>query len=85
MRLAFCGASVFEIREEVLTLAAWEDLFNSAGLSVTRRWRDLHVLSWSWISQGKWYLMPIRAAQALALPLWPISWQYQVYYLCQIK
>lgn len=81
----YCGTQQAEIREEVLTLAAWEDLFNSAGLSVTRRWRDLHVLSWSWIGQGKWYLMPIRAAQALALPLWPISWQYQVYYLCQIK
>ena len=81
----YCGTQQAEIREEVLTLAAWEDLFNSAELSVTRRWRDLHVLSWSWIGQGKWYLMPIRAAQALALPLWPISWQYQVYYLCQIK
>ena len=81
----YCGTQQAEIREEILTLAAWEDLFNSTGLSVMRRWRDLHVLSWSWIGQGKWYLMPLRAAQALALPLWPISWQYQVYYLCQIK
>ena len=81
----YCGTQQAEIREEVLTLAAWEDLFKSAGLSVARRWRDLHVLSWSWIGQGKWYLRPIRAAQALALPLWPISWQYQVYHLCKIR
>ena len=81
----YCGTQQAEIREEILTLAAWEDLFKSTGLSVARRWRDLHVLSWSWIGQGKLYLWPIRAAQALALPLWPISWQYQVYYLCEVK
>ena len=81
----YCGTEQAEIREEVRTLTAWEGLFNSAGISVTSRWRDLHVLSWSWIGQGKWYLRPIRAAQALALPLWPISWQYQVYHLCKIR
>ncbi len=81
----YCGTQQAEIREEVRTLAAWEELFNSAGLSVTSRWRDLHVLSWSWIGQGNWYLRPIRAAQALVLPLWPISWQYQVYHLCKIR
>jgi len=25
---------------------------------------------------------PLRAAQALALAAWPLSWQYQVYHLC---
>ena len=79
------GTQQAEVREDVRTLAGWEGLFDSTGLRVTRRWRDLHVLSWSWIAQGKWYSWPCRAAQALALPFWPLSWQYQVYHLCEIK
>ena len=48
-----------------------------------KRWKDLHVVSWSWIAARKWFHIPIRAAQAFALVLWPLSWQYQVYYLCK--
>lgn len=81
----YCGTQQAKIREDVRTLAGWEELFDSVGLRVTRRWKDLHVLSWSWIRQAKWYSWPIRAAQALALPFWPLSWQYQVYYLCEVR
>ena len=79
------GTWQVEAHEEVRTLAEWEVLFNTAGLRVTRRWKDLHILSWSWIRRGRWYSWPIRAVQALALPLWPLSWQYQVYHLCEIR
>jgi ubiquinone/menaquinone biosynthesis C-methylase UbiE len=81
----YYGTQQADVYEYVQTLAGWEDLFDSAGLRVTRRWKDLHVLSWSWIAQGRWYFWPVRASQALVLPFWPISWQYQVYHHCQIK
>lgn len=81
----YCGTEQAEIREDVRTLRGWEELFESAGLCVTKRWRDLHILSWSWIGRGRWYSWPVRTAQALALLFWPLSWQYQVYHLCKIK
>jgi len=76
------GTEQAAVYEDVRTLGSWEALFHSVGLHVTRRWRDLHILSWAWVSQGNWHLWPVRAAQALVLPFWPLSWQYQVYYLC---
>lgn len=81
----FSGTHQAEIREEALTLGAWERMFESAGLEVVQRWRDLHVLSSSWIFRGRWYAWPLRLAQALALPFWPLSWQYQLFHLCRIK
>jgi hypothetical protein len=42
-------------------------------------------MSASWIFRGKFYQWPLRAAQALALPFWPLAWQYQVYHLCVVK
>ena len=58
------------------------ELFEQAGLRVTRKWKDLHVLSWSWITMNGWLPAPFRALQALALAVWPLRWQYQVYHLC---
>ncbi len=81
----FCGTQQADLREDVRTLAGWQELFELAGHRVVRRWKDLHILSWSWIRLGRWYLWPIRAALALSLPFWPLSWQYQVYYLCEIE
>ena len=34
---------------------------------------------------GTWHRWPLRTAQALALPVWPLSWQYQVYHLCVLR
>ena len=68
--------------ERARDLNEWLTIFESAGLRVTTRWRDLHVLSWSWINRGRWYHVPLRALQALLLAVWPLSWQYQVYHLC---
>lgn len=76
------GTEQAEVREEARPLAGWEELFDACGFAVTDRWRDLHLLSRSWIFRGAWVCWPFRAAQALALPFWPLSWQYQVYYLC---
>ena len=68
--------------EQARSLDEWQDIFRDAGLQVTERWKDLHVLSWSWIGLGRWYEVPIRLLQALLLVIWPLSWQYQVYHLC---
>jgi len=79
----YMGTQQVDIREEVKTLKEWQNLFESAGLIVEDRWKDLHILSWSWIVRGKWYLIPLRAVQAFALSVWPLTWQYQVYHLCK--
>jgi 2-polyprenyl-3-methyl-5-hydroxy-6-metoxy-1,4-benzoquinol methylase len=79
------GTYQVEAKEEVRTLEAWQALFESAGLTVEKRWKDLHVISLDWICLGKWYLWPVRALQALMLALWPLQWQYQVYHLCTIS
>ena len=79
----FGGTNQKDAKEVVRTLAEWERLFNAAGLRVSDKWKDLHVLSWSWITMNGWLAAPIRALQALILPLWPMRWQYQVYHLCE--
>lgn len=78
----FAGTYQVDAKEEVRTLEEWDSIFNEAGLSVISRWKDLHILSWAWIRKGKWFQIPLRLAQALVMPLWPLRWQYQVYHLC---
>jgi len=78
----FKGTNQKDAREVVRTLEEWESLFNQAGLSVTRKWKDLHVMSRNWISMNGWLAAPLRGLQALALVFWPLRWQYQVYHLC---
>lgn len=78
----FGGTSQKEAKEVAQTLEEWDNLFEQAGLRVTRKWKDLHVLSWSWISMNGFLPAPFRALQALALLVWPLRWQYQVYHLC---
>ena len=77
----YSGTQQASIKEEVLPLEDWNRLFESAGLQVIKRWKDLHVLSWRWISNEGWKKAPLRFAQAILLPLWPLNWQYQVYHL----
>jgi len=79
----FRGTLQTVIREDVYTLAEWDRLLRENGMVVIDRWRDLHVLSWNWICQKSPWLWPLRAAQALALTIWPVSWQYQVYHFCK--
>jgi len=81
----YFGTHQADLREDVRSLREWQELFESTGLVVLYRWRDLHVLSPAWIFRGPWYRWPLRAAQALALPVWPLAWQYQIYHLCKLK
>jgi SAM-dependent methyltransferase len=81
----FHGTAQAGIKEEWRTLDGWQQLIESAGLQVKGTWKDLHVLSWSWIASRRWFLIPLRALQAIALIFWPLAWQYQVYHLCQKK
>lgn len=76
------GTGQVAIRETVRPLAEWATLLSDAGLQVQARWRDLHPLGREWITQGPVVRWPLRCAQALALALWPVAWQYQVYFLC---
>lgn len=78
----FGGTNQKDAKEVVRTLEEWEGLLNQAELRVTRKWKDLHVLSWSWITMNGWLAAPLRGLQALALVAWPLRWQYQVYHLC---
>jgi ubiquinone/menaquinone biosynthesis C-methylase UbiE len=79
------GTLQSSIKEEARSLPEWQELFESTGLRVKARWKDLHILSTSWIFRGPYYQWPLRAVQALALPFWPLAWQYQVYHLCISK
>lgn len=81
----YCGTEQVGVREEVRSLPDWQALFESVGLTVQSRWKDLHVVSLSWIMRGSWHLRPVRLAQAMALACWPLSWQYQVYHFCRVQ
>jgi len=80
----FEGTYQTDAKEEVRTLDEWGKIFVQAGLRVETRWKDLHVLSWSWIVKGRKLMWPVRALQALLLTLWPLRWQYQVFHKCSI-
>lgn len=77
------GTQQVAIRETVRALSEWQQMFESVGLTVKARWKDLHMLNRGWLFQGRAIRMPLRWLQALALPLWPLAWQYQVYFLCE--
>jgi SAM-dependent methyltransferase len=77
----YSGTHQTAAREEVRSLDEWQEIFAAGGLQIVQRWKDLHVLSWSWISHDGWIKTPVRALQAVALAAWPLSWQYQVYHL----
>ena len=79
----YAGTAQVAVKETVRRLEEWEELFESARLQVTTRWRDLHPLALQWIALGTPWAWPVRAAQAVALTMWPISWQYQVYFFCE--
>jgi len=81
----YSGTYQVAAKEVMHSLAEWEALFEECGLEVKDRWRDLHVLSRAWIFSRGLLRAPIRAAQAMALAIWPLKWQYQVYHLCTVR
>jgi len=80
----FGGTYQIDAKEVVRTLVEWDAPFVAGWLSVAERWKDLHVLTFSWIMKGKVYIRPLRALQELLLMIWPLRWQYQVYHCCVI-
>jgi len=81
----FGGTYQVDAKEVVRSLDEWQLLFSSAGLIVTERWKDLHVVNRDWIMKGRFYMWPLRAIQCLLLALWPLKWQYQVYHRCVVS
>lgn len=79
------GTYQVDAMEVVRSLEEWDALFREAGLAVRKRWKDTHVLSWSWIGANGKAAAPLRAAQAVALLFWPLRWQYQVYHLAEAR
>jgi 2-polyprenyl-3-methyl-5-hydroxy-6-metoxy-1,4-benzoquinol methylase len=79
----YTGTYQVDAKEDVRSIREWEALFHAAGLFVAKRWKDLHVLSPEWLLSSGWRDVPPRFAQAIALPLWPLSWQYQIYFNCR--
>ncbi|WP_006786920.1 class I SAM-dependent methyltransferase [Thiorhodospira sibirica] len=79
------GTQQQAVRETIRSLNEWQALLADAGLEVMQRWKDLHILSRNWIIRPPYYFIPLRLIQALSLTVWPLSWQYQVYHLCQLR
>ena len=81
----FSGTDQVNAKEDVKTIEQWGQLFHDAGLEVTQKWKDLHTLSWSWISRRGIIHAPLRALYSLSLLAWPLKWQYQVYFACRLR
>jgi len=81
----FCGTDQSRIRETLRSIDEWREMFGAAGLDVSDAWADLHVLNREWILRRGLLHAPLRALQALMLLIWPLKWQYQIYFLCNIR
>lgn len=80
----YSGTQQKAARETIRSLEEWKVMLESNGLTVMKRWRDLHVLNSTWIFRSPYLLAPLRAIQAIALLIWPLGWQYQVYHQCTV-
>lgn len=78
------GTQQATIRETVRSIEEWQAMFQENGLRVEALWKDLHMLKPSWIFRGNPFSWILRAMQAFVLPLWPMRWQYQVYFRCRV-
>lgn len=79
------GTQQQAIKETIRSIQEWDALLEESGLVVQSRWKDLHVLSFRWIVRRPHFMIPIRLMQVLALVLWPLRFQYQIYHLCRVK
>lgn len=71
--------------ETIRSLDEWARMFRDCGIDIHERWKDLHVLDREWIVRPPWRMVLPRLLQALALLVWPLDWQYQVYHRCSCK
>ncbi|RFF27650.1 MULTISPECIES: class I SAM-dependent methyltransferase [unclassified Wenzhouxiangella] len=81
----FKGTQQREVQETIRPIAEWERLFDSVGLKVVGRWRDLHIFNRHWITRKPAWMIPARLLQAFMLIIWPIKWQYQIHFLCKLS
>lgn len=81
----FKGTNQSKINETIRSISEWKNLIKEGGIEVTETWADLHVVNREWIMRRGLFHMPFRALQAFMLLLWPLKWQYQIHFLCQIK
>lgn len=79
----YSGTDQKSVQETIRSLDEWSSMITRNGLNIISCWRDLHILSPSWIIRKPYLMIPARLAQALLLPLWPLRWQYQVYHWCK--
>ena len=83
-RLGFyAGTNQSGVRETLLSIAQWRTMLEAAGLRIDGMFRDLRPLSAAWINRGGMGSRLVRALQACALALWPMAWQYQIYFRCR--
>lgn len=78
------GTQQAAIRETVRSIEEWKAMLQQCGLKVDTMWKDLHMLEPGWMFRGSILSWPLRILQVVALPLWPMKWQYQVYFRCRI-
>ncbi|WP_317930897.1 class I SAM-dependent methyltransferase [Halioxenophilus sp. WMMB6] len=81
--LGFKGTYQKDVREVARTIEQWQSLFFKSDITVISKWKDLHVLSRQWITIGSAITWPARLLQALLLAVWPLRWQYQIYFRCK--
>ena len=79
------GTNQKDIKETLYSISEWREMFEESGLTVKACWRDLHTLNRSWLMRAGLPGLPARALQALLLLVWPLRWQYQVYFLCKLE
>ncbi|MBY5937710.1 class I SAM-dependent methyltransferase [Marinobacter nauticus] len=80
----YSGTQQKAARETIRSLEEWKAMLENNGLAIQSRWKDLHVIKFSWIFRKPYLLVPLRAIQAIALLIWPLEWQYQVYHECAV-
>lgn len=78
------GTNQSGVRETVYSIEQWKRLFEAAGFNVVHMYRDLRPMSKEWINRGSLANKVVRLLQAVALTIWPMRWQYQVYFMCKL-
>ena len=77
------GTNQSGVSETIRSINDWKKMFGDEGFTVKEMWADTHVFNREWIGRRGLLHMPFRALQALMLFVWPLKWQYQVYFLCE--
>lgn len=81
----FKGTEQIEAKETFRTINEWQTMFNAAGIEVMDIRKDLHVLNSAWVMRKGILQAPARLLQAVLLLIWPLKWQYQLFFYCRIK